>query len=69
MITEKCPVTVDVLGKVRTNEMRGQPRDDLGDKQILDHDQQFILIFFRHFLDNILLQAISVTGADKKATT
>ena len=25
--------------------------------------------FFRHFLDNILLQAISVIGADKKATT
>ena len=25
--------------------------------------------FFRLFLDNILLQAISVTGADKKATT
>ena len=23
------------LGKVRTNEMRGQPRNDLGDKQIL----------------------------------
>ena len=34
MITERCPVTVDVLGKVRTNEMRGQPRDDMGYKQI-----------------------------------
>ena len=41
MITERCPVTVDVLGKVRTNEMRGQPRDDLGDKQILMTSNSF----------------------------
>ena len=69
MITERCPVTVDVLGKVWTNETRGQPRDDLGDKQILMTSIHFVCFFFRHFLDNILLQAISVIGADKKATT
>ena len=35
------------LGKVRTNEMRGQPRDDLGDKQILMTSNSFW--FFQAF--------------------